>query len=87
MDLGKRRVVRSKMDGKERHVIAGDLLKSPNGLTVETVTHVVYWAYDYRIEYSNFEDSNRKFLTKTMSLALHLAALALLQKFKVFTKI
>ncbi|XP_011066151.1 PREDICTED: low-density lipoprotein receptor-related protein 6 isoform X2 [Acromyrmex echinatior] len=74
-DVGKKRVVRSKMDGKERHVIAGDLLEQPTGLTVDTTTYAVYWAYSKHIECSNFEGNDRKLLTSTQGSALHLAIL------------
>lgn len=75
-DVGKKRVMRSKMDGKERHVIAGDLLEQLTGLTVDTVTYIVYWAYGRHIECSNFEGDNRKILASTtQGSALHLAVL------------
>jgi low density lipoprotein receptor-related protein 5/6 len=58
----KMRVMRSKMDGKDRHVIAGDLPEQLTSLTVDIMTNTIYWAYGKQIEYSDFLGGNRKTL-------------------------
>ncbi|KAL6424282.1 hypothetical protein ACFW04_009838 [Cataglyphis niger] len=78
-DVGKRmRVMRSKMDGKERHMIAGELSEQPTGLTVDAATNVVYWAYGKQIECADFNGGNRRILVITateQSSPIHLAVL------------
>lgn len=67
-DAGKKmRVMRSKMDGKERHLIAGDLPEQPIGLAVDTATDTVYWAYGRQIERSDFHGGNRKILVTSVT--------------------
>jgi len=61
----KMRVMRSKMDGKDRHVIAGDLPEQLTSLTVDVMTSTIYWAYGIQIEYSDFLGGNRKRLVAT----------------------
>lgn len=62
-DVGKKmRIMRSKMDGKERHMIAGDLTEQPTALTVDAATNVVYWAHARQIECADFNGGNHKIL-------------------------
>lgn len=78
-DVGKRmRVMRSKMDGKERHMIAGELSEQPTGLTVDAATNVIYWAYGKQIECADFNGGNRRILVVTateQSSPIYLAVL------------
>lgn len=61
-DIGRKmRVMRSKMDGKERIVIATDL-EQPTSIAVDTISNIVYWAHGNQIEYADFDGNNRRIL-------------------------
>ncbi|XP_033324031.1 low-density lipoprotein receptor-related protein 6 [Megalopta genalis] len=61
-DVGRKmRVMRSKMDGKERVVIATDL-EQPTSIAVDAVFNVIYWAHGNRIECADFDGNDRKIL-------------------------
>ncbi|KAG7206637.1 hypothetical protein KM043_000315 [Ampulex compressa] len=65
IDVGRKmKIVQSKMDGKERTIIAVDL-DQPTGLAVDTVANLVYWAHGKYIEFSDFGGRNRRVLTST----------------------
>ncbi|XP_076640079.1 low-density lipoprotein receptor-related protein 6 isoform X1 [Colletes latitarsis] len=61
-DVGRKvRVMRSKMDGEERVVIAIDL-EQLTSIAVDAISNIVYWAHGNRIEYADFDGNNRKIL-------------------------
>lgn len=61
-DVGRKmRVMSSKMDGKERTIIATDL-EQPTSIAVDTVSNIVYWAHGNRIESADFDGNNRRTL-------------------------
>lgn len=69
-DVGKKiRVMQSKMDGKERVVIATDL-DQPTGLAVDTEANIVYWAHGKLIECADFMGKNRRILMTLASSGL-----------------
>lgn len=75
-DMGRKmRVMQSKMDGKERVVIAADL--EPTGLAVDTVANVVYWAHGKLIERADFNGGNRRILVSvaTAGPIMHMSVL------------
>lgn len=74
-DIGKMKIMKSKMDGKERVVIATDL-EEPTGLAVDVVANVVYWAHGKLIEYSDFNGTNRKTLVSVTTASVgHMSVL------------
>lgn len=77
-DVGKKRVLRSKLDGKERYVIAESLPEQPTGLAIDITTNIIYWAYGRQIDCSDFSGRNRKILIASatqQSPVVHLAVL------------
>lgn len=65
-DIGKRmRVMRSKMDGKERIVIATDL-EQPTSIAVDAVANIVYWAHGSQIECADFDGNNRRIVVSSV---------------------
>ncbi|XP_015596782.1 low-density lipoprotein receptor-related protein 6 [Cephus cinctus] len=72
---GKTKILQSKMDGKERIVIAADLDQFTS-LAVDTVSNLVFWAYRKQIEVADLKGNNRRVLVSTNQGAVaHLAVL------------
>lgn len=76
IDIGdKMKLLQSKMDGKQRVIIASDL-EQPTSLTVDTVANIVYWAHGKQIEFSDFNGNNKRILVSTgQGVATHLSVL------------
>ncbi|XP_003704485.2 low-density lipoprotein receptor-related protein 6 [Megachile rotundata] len=61
-DVGRKmRIMRSKMDGKERIVVATDL-EPPTSIAVDATSNIVYWAHGNQIECADFDGNNRRIL-------------------------
>ncbi|XP_029038470.2 low-density lipoprotein receptor-related protein 6 isoform X1 [Osmia bicornis bicornis] len=61
-DVGRKmRIMRSKMDGKERVVVATDL-EAPTGIAVDAASNIVYWVHGNQIECADFDGNNRRVL-------------------------
>lgn len=72
---GTSKILLSKMNGKERRIIASNL-ESPSSLTIDTVTNRIYWLHGKHIELADITGANRRILVNTgQSSVGHLSVL------------
>lgn len=67
------------MDGKERRTVHDTGLSQPNGITIDYLTNRIYWsdAELDKIEYSNYDGTQRMFLETEADSLLHPFALTI----------
>ena len=61
------------MDGSERRILHFSEISQPNGITIDYATDRIYWsdAVQDRLEYSNFDGSNRNVVEDERTGLLH----------------
>ena len=81
------KIERAFMDGDERHTIHDTGLSQPNGITIDYSTQRIYWTDSDldKIEYSNYDGTNRMLLETEEDGLFHPFALSIADEILFWT--
>lgn len=72
---GNVKIMQSKMDGKERVIVASDL-EASTSITVDAASNLIYWTHGKQIEFADLFGKNRRTLVSTGHVSgIHLSIL------------